>query len=144
MHRSKLFRALVIGGSMTAATLAGCGEEKSSNPASNQEQNETSSTQSGSDASDTPDASDASDTSDVSDASDASDTPDASDASDASDTPDSSDASDASDTPDSSDASDAQTELAPCFCGSEPSCCEEVEGELQAMEGFECCWGTSC
>ena len=120
MHRSKLFRALVIGGSMTAATLVGCGDEKSSNPADTAGQNETSSSDS---------VNDVSDSSDIADASDASDISDASDTADASD---------------SSDASDAQTELAPCFCSSEPSCCEEVDGEQQVVDGFECCWGTSC
>ena len=108
---------------MTAATLAGCGEEKSSNPVDTAGQNETSSTDS---------------------VNDVSDSSDASDAADASDSSDSSDASDAADSSDSSDSSDAQTELAPCFCSSEPSCCEEVDGEQQVVDGFECCWGTSC
>ena len=46
---------------------------------------------------------------------------------------------------DSSDDSSANSgELENCFCNTQPECCEEVDGESQVVEGFECCWGTSC
>ena len=112
MHRSKLFRALVIGGGMTAASLVGCGDEATSpSPAADEQtsdtnENSSEETNSENDTTEEPDSN--------------------------------------TDTDTEEEADPAQGELAPCFCGDEPQCCEEVDGEAQAAEGFECCWGTSC
>ena len=101
MHRSKLFRALVIDGAMTAASLMGCGDESTTNPQ-----------QPGGDGSSTSqdDSTTAQETSEAS----------------------------------TDDQTTADAELSPCFCNTQPECCEEVDGEAQAVDGFECCWGTSC
>ena len=140
MHRSKLFRALVIGGSMTALTLGGCGDENSPNPSTNTEQNEsadtqdTNSTQTDTDDNTTP--------TDNETDTDNEEVPD--DQSTDPETEPETDPSDDVDPSSSEEPADTATELAPCFCDSEPSCCEEVDGEAQAIDGFECCWGTSC
>lgn len=35
--------------------------------------------------------------------------------------------------------------LSPCFCNTTPSCCQaHPDGTKGAVEGVECCWGTSC
>lgn len=135
MHCSKLFRALVIGGGMTAAALTGCGDEAATAPQANGEmssevsENETST-----------DEATATDTSgEVNEGTAPEDSTDdvVDDA-----TPDESEDSSSEDT--SSSEANAGENLAPCFCGTEPDCCEEVDGEAQATDGFECCWGTSC
>ena len=142
MHRSKLFRALVIGGSMTAATLSGCGEEKSSNPANTAGQNESvdaSDSETNNSTDPIEDDNESTHSGTETETSDETEPSDASDPTDSSDAPDESDESSSEEEP-----SDTATQLTPCFCNSEPSCCEEVDGEQQAADGFECCWGTSC
>ena len=138
MHRSKLFRALVIGGGMTAAALVGCGDETTAQVEQSADQQSESTAGDSTPDDSTPDDS----TPDDSTPDDS--TPDDSTPDDS--TPDDSTPDDS--TPDDStpDESDAATDdpLSPCFCDSTVDCCEEVDGEQQAAEGFECCWGTSC
>ncbi len=144
MHRSKLFRALVIGGSMTAAALVGCGDESAPNPAANSEQNESASTGDSQTGDSTQDGESSEAETHENATETGNDSPSESEETD----PAEGTETDPADEPDPSsseeDPAAAEGELAPCFCGTEPSCCEEVEGELQVIDGFECCWGTSC
>ena len=46
---------------------------------------------------------------------------------------------------DSTDDSSANSEeLENCFCNTQPDCCEEVDGASEVVDGFVCCWGTTC
>ena len=149
MHRSKLFRALVIGGGMTAAALMGCGDEAGTNP---QQTGEDTSTASQDDTTSTPDNSTtatdptgtddgATDTEDTNGKNSSTDD----ETTDTEDTNGEDSSTDEEGTEGSTDEeASADGELAPCFCNAEPECCEEVDGQAQAIEGFECCWGTSC
>ena len=49
-------------------------------------------------------------------------------------------AADVSVMPDATEADAGEVEAALCFCNSTPECCDGSE----VVEGFECCWGTSC
>ena len=140
MHRSKLFRALVIGGSMTAATLVGCGEEPNQNPSEDVVQNDSTST----DDTDSNASTEVEPGNEVDPETDT-ETETNTDTNTNTETDTETDTNTETD-PSSSEeeTSEADAELAPCFCNSEPSCCEEVDGAQQVVEGFECCWGTSC
>ena len=133
MHRSKLFRALVIGGGMTAASLVGCGDEATNADPVSDEQSQSA-------GDDTAESSDntSEETAGETDA-------DTTETSDNSGTDSETDVeTDPETDPGEEDANSADGEPLTCFCGDEPQCCEEVDGESQVVDGFECCWGTSC
>ncbi|MBT6488710.1 MAG: hypothetical protein HOK97_03045 [Deltaproteobacteria bacterium] len=133
MHRSKLFRALVIGGGMTAASLVGCGDEATNADPVSDEQSQSA-------------GDDTAESSDNTSGETAGETdPDSTETSDNSGTDSETDVeTDPETDPGEEDANSADGEPLTCFCGDEPQCCEEVDGESQVVEGFECCWGTSC
>ena len=115
MHRSKLFRALVIGGGVTAASLLACGDEPGTTP-NNQDTSQSSTSDSEESSTNTGETTDTTDTTQSTET----------------ETEETTETTDTTDDP-----------LTPCFCNQE-DCCEEVDGEAVPMEGFECCWGTSC
>ncbi|MBT6176394.1 MAG: hypothetical protein HOI23_04035 [Deltaproteobacteria bacterium] len=133
MHRSKLFRALVIGGGMTAASLVGCGDEATNADPVSDEQSQSA-------------GDDTAESSDNTSGETAGETdPDSTETSDNSGTDSETDVeTDPETDPGEEDANSADGEPLTCFCGDEPQCCEEVDGESQVVDGFECCWGTSC
>ena len=133
MHRSKLFRALVIGGGMTAASLVGCGDEATNADPVSDEQSQSA-------------GDDTAESSDNTSGETAGETdPDSTETSDNSGTDSETDVeTDPETDPGEEDANSADGEPLTFFCGDEPQCCEEVDGESQVVDGFECCWGTSC
>ncbi len=32
----------------------------------------------------------------------------------------------------------------PCFCSPEAACCDLSGDQARVIDGFECCWGTTC
>lgn len=146
MHRSKLFRALVIGGGMTAASLVGCGDEATHEAPASDEQSQSAGdgTSNTDDTTSDETSSDSNETAggDSSQPSGETDT-DTDNNNDGTDTDTDTDTDPETD-PADEEATPSDAEPAVCFCGDEPQCCEEVDGEAQVVEGFECCWGTSC
>jgi hypothetical protein len=145
MHRSKLFRALVIGGGMTAASLVGCGDEATNSAPASDEQSQSAGDETSNTDDNTSDetSSDSNETAggDSSQPGDETDT----DTDNGTDTDtDTDNETDPETDPTDEEATPTDAEPVVCFCGDEPQCCEEVDGEAQVAEGFECCWGTSC
>jgi hypothetical protein len=145
MHRSKLFRALVIGGGMTAASLVGCGDEATNSAPASDEQSQSAGDETSNTDDNTSDetSSDSNETAggDSSQPGDETDTD--TDTDNGTDT-DTDNETDPETDPTDEEATPTDAEPVVCFCGDEPQCCEEVDGEAQVAEGFECCWGTSC
>ena len=49
----------------------------------------------------------------------------------------------AASTPDGATATPDGGEAAPCFCDTQ-ACCDRSTGTPHVLDGFECCWGTTC